>query len=95
MHDHNNSDTKNSGHKGMIWMMIPCLLLLGFILLDGGTVSSGYFWPILIGALVVVHIWMMFRGHNRHRSDTTEDKIDGNSETKDEDSKHTHGGCCH
>ena len=61
MHNHNGG--KNSG---MMWMMLICCALpLIVLLFVGGTVSSigGYFWPILIGAFVVMHIWTMFRGH--------------------------------
>lgn len=48
-------------------MMIPCLLLLGFLFLGGGNLSSsGYLWPILIGVFVIVHVWMMFKGHGGH-----------------------------
>ncbi len=103
MHDHNNDGNKDGGHKGMLWMMIPCLLLLGVLFLGKGTVSSsGYLWPILIGAFVVVHIWMMFRGHGGnggHIDATTEDTI-GNtpakqSDAKNEDNKNPHSGCCH
>jgi len=66
MHNHNDNN-KDSGHKGMMWMMIPCLLLLGFLFLGGGNLSSsGYLWPILIGVFVIVHVWMMFKGHGGH-----------------------------
>lgn len=68
MHD-NNSHSKNDGHKGMLWMMIPCLLLFGLLFFGGGKLSSsGYIWPILIGVFVVAHIWMMFKGHGSHGS---------------------------
>lgn len=65
MHNHNNNGTKGGGHKGMMWMMLVCcavpLVVLFFV---GGNVSvGGYFWPILIGAFIIIHIWMMFRGH--------------------------------
>ena len=84
----------------MMWMMIPCLLLLGFVFLGGEKLSSGgYIWPILIGVFVVAHIWMMFRGHGGHNNDNTENKIDDAStkelETKDGNEKPKHGGCCH
>ena len=76
MHNHNNN--KNKGYKGMMWMMIPCLLLLGFLFLGGGKLSSGgYLWPILIGIFVVAHVWMMFKGHGGHASET-EDKDNNN-----------------
>jgi len=93
MHDHG----KNGGGRGMMWMMIPCLLLVGVLFLGGGKLSgSGYLWPILIGIFVLAHVWMMFRGHGKHGDTGTEDKIDDTSAkqsgAKDE---HKHGGCCH
>ncbi len=96
MHDHN----KNGGGNGVMWMMIPCLLLLGVLFLGGGRLSGGgYLWPILIGVFVVAHVWMMFKGHGGHKDDSAEDKIDGTSakqpEIKDGNDKHKSGGCCH
>lgn len=85
MHNHNN---KNGGHKGMMWMMVLCFLLLGFLFLGGDKLSSsGYIWPILIGVFVVAHIWMMFKGHGGHSDATVEEKSDvtlGKPDTKDE-----------
>lgn len=95
MHDHNNNN--GGGHKGMMWMMIPCLLLLGILFLGGGKLtSSGYLWPILIGVFVVAHVWMMIKGHGRHSSNDTEDKI-GDASAKESGAKdeHKHHGCCH
>lgn len=98
MHDHNNNG-RNGGHKGVMWMMILCLLLLGvlFLVLDGGKLSSsGYLWPILIGAFMVAHVWMMFRGHGGHRDADTEEKSDAALEKQlDAKNEHKHGGCCH
>ncbi len=98
MHDHNNNDNKDGGHKGVMWMMIPCLLLLGILFFGGDKLfSSGYLWPILIGVFVVAHIWMMFKGHGKH-NDTNKDgkmSVSGEPETGDGDNKHKHGGCCH
>ena len=95
MHDHN--DNKNGRHNGMMWMMIPCLLLLGVILLGGGNLSSGgYLWPILIGVFVVAHIWMMFRGRSGHNHSDSEEKQDEDSEKQNnKNNEHKHGGCCH
>ena len=92
MHNHN----KGGEGRGMMWMMIPCLLLLGFLFLGGGAWSSnGYLWPILIGIFVVAHVWMMFKGH-RHGGTNTEDKIDNDS-VKESDIKdeHKHSNGCH
>ena len=100
MHNHNDDGNKD-GHKGMMWMMIPCLLLVGILLLGGGSklFSGGYLWPILIGVFVVAHFWMMFRGHGGHGDSDTENKTDDTSaqepKTKDGENKHKHGGCCH
>ena len=49
----------------MMWMMfICCALPLVVLFFAGGTISTGgYFWPVLVGTLIVVHFWMMFRGH--------------------------------
>ena|SRR3989344_6172716 len=101
MHSHNNNGNKGGGHKEMMWMMIPCLLLLGFVFLGGGKLSSGeYFWPILIGVFVVAHIWMMFKGHGGHNNDNTEDKtidtLEKQLQAKEKYNKSGHGGsCCH
>ena len=93
MHNHNSSDSCG-GHKGMMWMMIPCLLLLGILFLGGGKLSGGgYLWPILIGAFVVAHVWMMFRGHGHtNTEDKTDDAPAKESGVKDE---HKHSGGCH
>ncbi|MEK7140669.1 MAG: hypothetical protein AAB815_02675 [Patescibacteria group bacterium] len=96
MHDHN----KNGRHKRMIWMMIPCLLLLGVLFLNGGELSSsGYLWLILIGVCVIPYIWMMFKrhgGHGRHEDTDMTEKADTTSEKQSgEKNKHKHGGCCH
>lgn len=90
MHDHN----KKGGGNGMMWMMIPCLLLVGVLFLGGGKLSGGgYLWPILIGAFVVAHVWMMFRGHG-HGGTNTEDKID-DTFAKQSDTNDKHSGSCH
>ena len=93
MHNHNSSDS-GGGHKGMMWMMIPCLLLLGILFLGGGKLSGGgYLWPILIGAFVVAHVWMMFRGHGHtNTEDKTDDAPAKESGVKDE---HKHSVGCH
>src|SRR3989344_8765179 len=99
MHEHNNNN-KDGGHKGMMWMIIPCLILLGVLFLGGSNLSSGgYFLPILIGVFVVAHVWMMFKGHGGYGDANMEDKTGDSSaqesKTKNENSKHNHGRCCH
>lgn len=48
-----------------MWMMVICCMLpLVLLFFGGGTLfSGGYFLPILIGILIIGHLWMMFRGH--------------------------------
>ena len=91
MHNHN----KNDGHSGMMWMMIPCVILLGILFLGGGQLSSsGYLWPILIGIFILGHIWMMFRGHGGHGKHGDANTSDGDSQkqldTKNENKEHNH-----
>lgn len=92
MHNHN----KGGGGHGMMWMMIPCLLLVGFLVFGGGTfLGSGYLWPILFGIFMVAHIWVMFRGHGNHDEIVPGDKVD-DALAKNEASKdHTHGSSHH
>ncbi|OGE80546.1 MAG: hypothetical protein A2660_00080 [Candidatus Doudnabacteria bacterium RIFCSPHIGHO2_01_FULL_45_18] len=62
---------KNAGHKGMTWMMISCLLLLGVLFLRGDNLSlGGDIWPILVGVFMVAHVWVMLKGHD---GDTSRD----------------------
>ena len=84
MHNH------NGNNKSMIWMMLPCILLMGFILLGGNKLSSSkYLWLIIVGVCVVPHLWMMFKGHGK-----CNDK-DTNMENKTDDNKDKHNSCCH
>ncbi len=82
----------------MMWMMIPCIILLGVLLLSRGRFSSsGYFWLIIVGVCVGPHIWMMLKGHGGYDDAGTEDKTSNpavkQSEVKDGGNKHKHGGC--
>ncbi|MBI5742621.1 MAG: hypothetical protein HZA25_02175 [Candidatus Niyogibacteria bacterium] len=86
----------------MLWMMLPCLLLLGILFFAGGrSFSGGYFAPVLIGAFIAAHIWMMFRGHGEHgrnHGNAEEDRktAAGSPEIKDASKDEPgHGGCCH
>ncbi|MEK9130791.1 MAG: hypothetical protein AAB429_01615 [Patescibacteria group bacterium] len=90
MHVHNNDSEKGSGHRGMVWMMLPCILLAVIILLAGDKLaSSKYLWLVVIGVCVVPHVWMMIKGHGKHRDVDPQDKIE------DEKPQHKSGGCCH
>lgn len=93
MHDHNNNE--NSGHRGMLWMMIPCLLLiLGILFLGGGKLSGGgYLWPILIGIFVLAHVWMMFRGHGHTNTESKTD--DASAKEPGAKNEHKRSGSCH
>lgn len=81
----------------MLWMMLPCLLLLGVFLFSGGTfASSGYFWLILTGICVVPHLWMMLKGHGGHSEhNDTDASEETDSEEQPKKDEHKHGGCCH
>ncbi len=95
MHNHNSSDG-GGGHKGMMWMMIPCLLLLGVLFLGGGKLSGGgYLWPILIGVFVIAHVWMMFRGHGKHGDTDMGEKDDASTKESGAKDEHKHNGSCH
>ena len=88
MHNHNNNKNCGGNNKSMMWMMIPCLLMVALLLFSGSKfTSSKYLWLIVIGICVIPHIWMMFKGHGGHN--------DNNPEDKSEDDKHRHGGSCH
>ena len=91
MHNH---DGKNS--KSMMWMMLPCLLLVAVVFLGGGKLaSSNYLWLIMLGVCVVPHLWMMFKGgHGGHSDDNTENKTN-NTQIKNDNDKSKHSDGCH
>lgn len=92
MHNHNGK--KNSS---ITWMMLICIVPLVVLLFAGGKLSSGgYLWPILIGAFVVAHLWIMFKGHGGHSDADTEEKSDtALTKQPEEKDEHKHGGGCH
>ena len=80
MDNHNDNNSKN-----MLWMMVICCLgPIVFILLAGNVnfkkggslFSGGYFFPILIGLFVLIHIYMMFQKRGKDNRDG-KDKFDG------------------
>lgn len=82
----------------MMWMMIPCIILLGVLFLSRGKFSSsGYLWLIIVGVCVGPHIWMILKGHGGPDNVDSEDKTSDPStklpETKNRENKHKHGGC--
>ena len=84
---HNNNE-KNKSSMG--WMILLCVLpLLALLFMGRGLSLSGYLWPILIGACVVAHFWMMFKGHGKHDDGETQ------PDNKDDHAEHKHSGCCH
>jgi len=92
MHNHNGKN-----NKLMMWMMIPCLLLLAFVLFGGnGLGASKYLVFIMLGVCVIPHLWMMFKGgHGDEHSDTnTEDGI-SDTITKNKDEKSKDSNSCH
>lgn len=97
MHNHDNKN--NDGMRSMMWMMLPCLLLVVVLLLASGKLtSSGLLWPILIGGFVVLHVWMMFKGHGGHGKSDEVDALNQSATTPEKqnaNSEHKHGGSCH
>ena len=60
-----------------MWMMPICMLFLVVLLFAGGGLfSAGYLWPVFVGAFVVAHLWMMFKGHGGHRDVNEDNAID-------------------
>ncbi len=85
-----------------MWMMLPCLLILVFAIFAGGGGLRS--WPFLaiIGAMVVGHFWMMFRGRGHESSDEERhDMADAkeaspkNISPADEKKGHSNHSCCH
>ena len=53
----------------MMWTMLICALPLVILFFAGRAFfSTEYLWPILIGAMVVMHLRMMLRGHGHESS---------------------------
>ena len=81
----------------MMWMMVPCLLLVVFVLFGGGKLaSSNYLWLIMLGVCVIPHLWMMFKGGHgdEHSDNNTENKMD-DTKMKNEDEKSKDSNSCH
>ena len=92
MHNHND---QTKGHKSMVWMMIPCLLLLAFLFISGSNLAgSRYFWLLIVGVCIVPHVWMLFKRKNRAMTENSTDSSIKQPETTGKN-KHKHGGCCH
>lgn len=72
MHGHN-----GKGDNSMMWMMVICCALpLALVLLSGSTpVFEGTMRYVVIGAVVFMCLWMMFKGHGHTVSP---DKADTN-----------------
>ncbi len=80
----------------MMWMIIPCLLLLGILLIGGDKLSSaGYLWLVLIGVFVIAHIVMMAKGRGGHGDDDVKEKFNTTLEEPDTKDEYKHSGGCH
>lgn len=70
---HNHKDKGDNKSSMMLWMILPCLLLLGVLFIGGGAGSPlGYFLPLLIVLFLLAHIWMMSKGHTGLSENTTD-----------------------
>ena len=86
----------------MMWMMVPCILIVIFAVFAGG---GGFrSWPFLaiIGAMVAGHLWMMFRGHGHGSSDDNQHDMTDmkqaspeNVSRADEKKDRSDHFCCH
>jgi hypothetical protein len=97
---HNHNDKNNSS---MMWMMVPCLLILVFAIFAGGGGLRSWPFLLIIGAMVGGHLWMMFRGHG-HDSSGEEQQRDAadaehaspeNTPAASEKKGHSSHSCCH
>lgn len=82
-----NHNDKNS--SSVLWMMLPCLLILVFAILAFGRGSLS--WPLLViaGIIVVVYLWIMFRSkHGNGPSDEERDDTIDVKPTSPENSSH-------
>ena len=80
-----------------MWMMLPCLLVVAFVVVAGG--GNLRSWPFLaaIGAMVAVHLWMMLRGHGSHGGDHSGDTAPEAEAEEIKSSAHEKKdhSCCH
>ena len=98
----NNENKKHN--SSMMWMMLPCLLILAFALFTGGGGPRSWPFLLVIGAMVVTHLWMMFRGHGSRSSDEGHATMadgkqispeDNSVVTSAENKGHSDHSCCH
>ncbi len=93
MNKHNGKDSS------MIWMMLPCFLLLGILSFSGGTLfSSRYFRLFVIGVFMAFYLWKVFKSGRRKNNQHSihgvlETSSSGASESTEDG--HKGHGCCH
>ena len=49
---------------------------------------------ILVGGCIIMHLWMMIKGHGKHH-DVEKDEADADKNKNEDKNKHQHGNCCH
>ena len=99
-----NKNDNKKGNRSMMWMMVPCLIILLIFVFAGGARSSSWFVWVLMGGFVAAHLWMMFRGHgspsgDEHHAmaDMKQVLLEKASPADGKDKKKNQGGgsCCH
>ncbi len=87
--------------------MILAGLLIGILILLGSKLlPPNSLWPILFGGFILIHFWVMARGHGSHAHEY-ENKDEKDAHIRDSangtgcaheehaDKKQNGGGCCH
>lgn len=92
MHNHNDNEKQNSS---MMWMMLPCLLILVFAIFAGGGGLRSWPFLLIIGGMVVAYLWMMFRGHGSHGDDHTDNAESVSKKAEPTDHSKGNHSCCH
>ena len=67
----------------MMWMMLICMFFWVVLLFAGGRLFPvGYLWSVFVGAFVIAHFWMMFKGHGGHGDVNENDEAGRSKEPK-------------
>ena len=77
-----------------MWAVIGGAVVLILLFFFSDALPAGILLPVILGACVLMHIWMMVRGgHGSHPShDQEKQPLDKGKQEKEDKHK---GGCCH